>query len=116
MVALAVFGHLALVEHGLAQAQRGTVGAVVEIVVDVALFLGTVDLVVVGRGVDLRQQRCLAQRAVLLPGLLLVHGRLVDRSLVLQEIPGLLEVHRSHRQGNSCQTSQDASSRHFIAP
>ncbi|MNO99173.1 hypothetical protein D3C76_909390 [compost metagenome] len=54
LLTLAVLGHLLFVEQRLAQAHVGALGVVMEISVDVVLALSTIDLVVVGRGVDLR--------------------------------------------------------------
>ncbi|MNP08129.1 hypothetical protein D3C76_1001860 [compost metagenome] len=54
LLTLAVFGHFLFVEQWLAQAHVSALGVVVEISFDTALALCAVDLVVVGRGIDLR--------------------------------------------------------------
>ncbi|MDF9898600.1 UNVERIFIED_ORG: hypothetical protein OKW16_002467 [Pseudomonas reinekei] len=116
LLTLAVLGHLLFVEQRLAQAHVGALRVVVQIPLDAALALGTVDLVVVGRGIDLRQQAGLADGAVFAAGFFFMHGGLVDRALVLQQVPGLLEVHGVSRQGQPQQAEEQAMTFHFIVP
>ncbi|MNP78518.1 hypothetical protein D3C76_1761510 [compost metagenome] len=78
--------------------------------------MGAIDLVVVGRGIDLRQQAGLADGAVFLAGGFFMHGGTVDGTLVLQQIPGLFEVHGAGRQGQPQQAEEYAMTVHFIVP
>ncbi|MNP37068.1 hypothetical protein D3C76_1304920 [compost metagenome] len=116
MLALAVLGHLLLVEQRLAQAHVGALGVIVEVIVLAILALAAIDLVEVGRGVDLRQQAGLADGAVFATGLFFMHRSAVDRALVLQQVPGLLQVHGTGLYGNSQQAHHQAWVFHVIAP
>ncbi|MNN06210.1 hypothetical protein D3C81_1189930 [compost metagenome] len=93
LLALTVFGHLLLVEQRLAQPHVGALGVIVQVAVPAILTLAAIDPVEVARSVDLRQQAGLADGAVLAAGFFLVHRGAVDRALVLQQVPGLLQVH-----------------------